>query len=119
IPRDAGVSATPQIIAHLSQRMNVSIFPELLIPRDVFFIDFVGWRGWRGYPSIYNDYDQALRRVLHDPAYGAFYQGDGLLLLRRGQFPPPAEHPANLALGGRIDYLGWSGPAAAHAGQPL
>ena len=119
VPRELSVSATPQIIAHLSQRMDVSIFPELLVPRDVFAIDFIGWRGWHGYPAMYDDYDQALRRVLRDPAYGAFYQGDGLLLLRRGVYPAPAAHPAGVPLGGKIELVGFDGPAAIQAGQPL
>ncbi|HEY8691659.1 MAG TPA: hypothetical protein VIR57_02860, partial [Chloroflexota bacterium] len=119
IPSQVGVSATPQIIAHLSQRMDVSIFPELLIPRDIFVIDFVGWRGWHGYPAIYNEYDQALRRVLHDPGYGAFYQGDGLLLLRHGAYPAPPAHPSATLLGGKIEYLGSDAPETIRAGQPL
>ena len=119
IPANVGVSATPQIIAHLSHRMNVSIFPELLIPRDVFLIDFIGWRGWHGYPAIYDEYEQALRRVLHDPAYGAFYQGGGLLLLRRGAYPLPPAHPAATLLGGQIEYLGNDAPSTVRAGQPL
>ncbi len=119
IPPDAGVSATPQLIGHLSQRSEVSIFPELLIPRDVFAVDFKGWAGWHGYPAEYNEYDQALRRALHDSAYGAFYQGDGLLLLRRGSFPAAPAHPAAVSLGGKVDFLGWDGASEVRAGQPL
>jgi hypothetical protein len=119
IPADASVAATPQIIAHASHRMEVSIFPELLIPEDVFAIDFVGWRGWHGYPAWYNDYDQALRRILHDPRYGAFYQGDGLLLLKRGVFPAPPAHPENVQLGGKVAFLGYDAPETAQPGRPF
>jgi len=119
IPPDLSVSATPQIIAHLSHRMQLSIFPELLIPNDVFVIDFIGWRGWHGYPATYNEYDQALRRVLHDPAYGAFYQGDGLLLLRRGEYPAAPAHAMAAQLGGKIELLGWEAPERVRAGEPL
>lgn len=119
IPPDVSVAATPQILAHLSNRMEVSIFPELLIPRDVFVIDFVGWRGWHGYPANFNEYDQALRRILHNPDYGAFYQGDGLLLLKRAVFPAPPQHPLAATLGGRVALLGYDGPDVVQPGQPL
>ncbi|HLG68844.1 MAG TPA: DUF2079 domain-containing protein [Chloroflexota bacterium] len=119
IPPQARVAATPQIIAHVSHRLEVSIFPELLIPEDVFAIDFVGWRGWHGYPAWYDEYDQALRRVLHDPEYGAFYQGDGLLLLKRGIFPAPPAHPASVQLGGKVAFLGYDTPDAPRPGQPF
>ena len=119
VPPDAGVSATPQLIAHLSQRFRLNPFPELLIPQDVFAVDFKDWTGWRGYPSDFNDYSQAARRLLRDPSYGGFYQGDGLLLLRRGIFPGPAAHPTRTQFGDVLELDGYDLPERAQAGKPL
>lgn len=119
ISPQASVAATPQLISHVSQRLDITFFPELLVPSDVFAIDFKGWTGWTGYPGNFNEHDQALRRVLRDPGYGDFYYGDGLLLVKRGEFPPAAVHPAAAELGGKIELLGYDAPDSLRAGQPL
>ena len=117
IPAGASVSATPNLLPHVARRWVLHLFPEVFVPTDVIAIDFKGWDGWHGYPANFNDYDQALRRVLQDPAYAGLYQGDGLALLRRDRPLPPPQHTTSAVLGGQIALVGWSAPAELRAGH--
>jgi uncharacterized membrane protein len=107
LPAEASVSATNNVISHVARRMTLHHFPEVLVPSDIFVVDLKGWGGWQPYPGSFNDYDQALRRVLHDPELTPEYQPDGLLLLRQGQPPPAPSNPLAEVFGGQIELAGY------------
>lgn len=91
------------------------IFPEILVPTDVYAIDMKGWDGWHGYPANFKDYAQALRRVLQDPAEHASYLGDGLILADHST--ATAVRPLSAVLGGEIALIGYQAPPVIHPGQ--
>lgn len=118
VPPEASVSANTNLIAHLARRRELRLFPDAVLPTDVYALDLRGWDGWRPYPANFDDYGQALRRALADPAYTGYYQADGLALLRR-QPPPAPQVPLHAAFGDEIALEGYDLPDLPRPGASL
>ncbi|MBV8085853.1 MAG: DUF2079 domain-containing protein [Chloroflexi bacterium] len=114
IPASASVSATPNLLPFLAQRRQVYIFPELLLPSDVYAVDLQGWDGWPSGAGNFDQYDQALRRVLQDPVLHKSYLGDGLVLLDH-QVAPPLK-PASAAFGDQLQLTAYDSPPVLEPG---
>jgi hypothetical protein len=115
IPDSASVSATTNFLPFLAHRRQVYIFPELLLPSDVYAIDLQGWDGWPGGAGNFQQYDQALRRVLQDPAMRKSYLGDGLILADHQ--PAPQLTPASATFGDQLQLAGYDAPPVLQPGQ--
>lgn len=88
IPPTASVSAQTGLVPHLSARERIFLFPRYeeaeLVALDT--------RGQRYAPPGSIGYEAGLEEVLCEEGWGALFEQDGLLLLRRGAggnlFPP-------------------------------
>ncbi len=89
IPPTASVSAQSRLVPHLSQRLNVYMFPYADDRAGYILLDVTGDR----YPYFNAQaYTREARKVLQSGNYGILAAGDGYLLLERG-LPPPGVLP--------------------------
>jgi hypothetical protein len=81
IPPTASVSAQTRLVPHLSQRLNVYMFPYADDRADYILLDLTGDR----YPYFNAQaYTREVKKVLQSGNYGILAAGDGYLLLERG-----------------------------------
>ena len=92
IPPTASVSAQSRLVPHLSQRLNVYMFPYADDRANYILLDVTGDR----YPYFNAQaYTHEVKKVLQSGNYGILAARDGYLLLERG-LPPPAVLPYSL-----------------------
>jgi uncharacterized membrane protein len=93
LPPAASVSAQTHLVPHLSQRLNVYMFPYADEQADYILLDLGGDR----YPfASVQAYQREVKQVLRSGQYGILAAQDGYLLLKRG-LAPPAALPAALS----------------------
>ena len=86
IPPTASVSAQSRLVPHLSQRLNVYMFPYADDRANYILLDVTGDR----YPYFNAQaYTHEVKKVLQSGNYGILVARDGYLLLERGLPPPP------------------------------
>jgi len=115
IPATASVSATTNLLPFVSQRKQAYIFPELLLPSDIYAIDLQGWDGWPGALGNFQQYDRALERVLQDRNLRKSYWGDGLIVLDHG--PPPTLTTTDVSFQSELSLTGYGGPDTLRPGD--
>jgi uncharacterized membrane protein len=92
IPPTASVSAQSRLVPHVSQRLNVYLFPYADDRADYILLDVTGDR----YPyATAEAYTSEVKKVLQSGNYGILAAQDGYLLLKRG-LPPPGVLPYSL-----------------------
>jgi uncharacterized membrane protein len=92
IPPTASVSAQSRLVPHVSQRLNVYMFPYADDRANYILLDVTGDR----YPYFNAQaYTREVKKVLQSRNYGILAAGDGYLLLERG-LPPPGVLPYSL-----------------------
>jgi predicted membrane protein DUF2079 len=85
IPPTASVSAQTRLVPHLSQRLNIYMFPYADDRATYILLDLTGDR----YPYFNAQaYTSEVQKVLQSGNYGILAAQDGYLLLERG-LPPP------------------------------
>src|SRR2546421_32306 len=93
IPPAASVSAQSRLVPHLSQRLNVYMFPYADDRANYILLDVTGDR----YPYFNPQaYTREVKKVLQSGNYGILAAENGYLLLERG-LPPPAVLPYPLS----------------------
>jgi uncharacterized membrane protein len=88
IPPSASVSAQSHLVPHISQRMNIYLFPYADNRADYIFLDVTG----NTYPLVSYLYTHEVKKVLLSGGYGIVAAQDGYLLLKRG-LPAPGVSP--------------------------
>ena len=92
IPPTASVSAQTRLVPHLSQRLNVYMFPYADDRADYILLDVTGDK----YPYFNAQaYTREVKKVLHSGNYGILAAENGYLLLERG-LPTPGVLPYSL-----------------------
>jgi uncharacterized membrane protein len=92
IPPTASVSAQSRLVPHLSQRLNVYMFPYADDRANYILLDVTGDR----YPYFNAQaYTREVKKVLQSGNYGILAAENGYLLLERG-LPPPGVLPYSL-----------------------
>ncbi|MFL5627195.1 MAG: DUF2079 domain-containing protein [Ktedonobacteraceae bacterium] len=84
LPATASVSAQSHLVPHVSERMNMYLFPYADDHADYIFLDVTG----NTYPLLPFPYIREVKKVLLSGNYGIVAAQDGYLLLKRG-LPPP------------------------------
>jgi len=84
LPATASVSAQSHLVPHVSERMNMYLFPYADDRADYIFLDVTG----NTYPLLPFPYISEVKKVLLSGNYGIVAAQDGYLLLKRG-LPPP------------------------------
>ena len=98
IPPTASVSAQTRLVPHLSQRLNVYMFPYADDRANYILLDVTGDR----YPYFNTQaYIREVKKVLQSGNYGILAARDGYLLLERG-LPHPGVLPDSLVF--RVDF---------------
>jgi len=93
IPPGASVSAQTRLVPHLSQRLDIYLFPYADDRAAYIFLDVTGDR----YPFFsVQAYTREVQKVLQSGNYALLAAGDGYLLLERG-LPPPGVLPRFLS----------------------
>ena len=88
IPASASVSAQSHLVPHISQRLNIYLFPYADNRADYIFLDVTG----NTYPLVSYLYKHEVKKVLLSGDYGIVAAQDGYLLLKRG-LPAPGISP--------------------------
>ena len=84
LPATASVSAQSHLVPHVSERMNMYLFPYADDRADYIFLDVTG----NTYPLLPFPYISEVKKVLLSGNYGVVAAQDGYLLLKHG-LPPP------------------------------
>ena len=88
IPASASVSAQSHLVPHISQRLNIYLFPYADDRANYIFLDVTG----NTYPLVSYLYKHEVKKVLLSGDYGIVAAQDGYLLLKRG-LPAPGISP--------------------------
>ncbi len=96
IPPTASVSAQSKLVPHISQRLNIYMFPYADTQAEYILLDLRGDK----YPYAFAQaYKSEVNKVLQSGNYGILAAQDGYLLLKHGLAPPLRWHPLWSAVG--------------------
>ena len=104
IPPQASVSASRNLASHLSQRERISFFPKLA---DAEYV-LVDMRELQVREQTPDEQDKVLWQLVNQPQTSLLADGDGLLLLRRGEEPHyTPQKVLNVEFGGQVLLVGY------------